>query len=1246
MPPLSTDYIFMSYSRRDDAVMRRIVAFLRERGIKVWVDNEELIPGTPVWEKEIEIAVQGASAVVVVLSPDSKDSEWVRREISLADQYERRVFPVLVRGDEKTSVSLRLIGRQYVDIRSNEEAGLNYVSATLLRYLEELNEREQNAKKEADRLAAQKIKTEKRLAARKAEEERIALEKVATERKAKEDADRLAAQKAEEERIALEKIATERKAKEDLDRLAAQKANEERIANEKNVGQVSNLTDENEKRLAAQKIEEERIAQEKVQADRKAKAEADRLAAQQMEQEPLEKQKAERETTQKAEEERIALAKMSERDTNRLSMRNTTKERLAHEIAKVQQNFAKLLAWKKTQDVKTESPKGELEKSPKTGWTRRKKILVITSVSLLILIFISYLTIQSLMPSYKTVQFILAHKNPSSFNFGRYIPEIDQVTFSPDGKLLASICWNCVHSIQLWDVNNGNSVQTLKVSGFRTIAFSPDGGSLAFGKYEQIGIWSVSDKVLLKTLNGHTGWIYSVAFSPDGQRLVSSSEDKTVRLWRVSDGSLLRTLEGHTDTVVSAAFSPDGKLIASSSTDNTIRIWQAGDGALLNILQELHTVSGKMSKGIAFSPDGQILASGSVEGMVHLWRVSDGALLNTLRGHNGAVNSVAFSPNGYTLASSSDDGTARLWRWSENTIQELFTVEDKLQGEYRDVTSIAFSSDGKLLASSANNGTIRLWDATVSQTVTTEVAPTNPLTASLSTITTTPTLPTETPIPTPALGIGSTEISPKDGMTLLYVPAGEFTMGSDVNPDEQPIHKVTLDSYWIDQTDVTNAMYAKCVSAGKCSPPVDTSHYGNSNYANHPVVYVSWNGALAYCSWAGRRLPTEVEWEKAARGPNANIYPWGNESPNANLLNSNQNFGDTTEVGKYPNGKSYYGAYDMAGNVWQWISSLYQPYPYDATDGREILSLSGSRVLRGGSWVNGNLIFRSANRYWFDPASSNYVFGFRCARSEANATNQAPTVTVAPISTQAPALGIGSNMIGKDGMTLLYVPAGEFTMGSDVNSDEQPIRKVYLDAFWIDQTEVTNKQYKACVDAGTCEPPSSTSSQTHPNYYGNPEFNDYPFVWVSWDKANRYCEVWIGGDLPTEAQWEKAARGTDTRSYPWGNEAPNKDLLNYNGNIGDTTLIKNYPNTASFYGTYDMAGNVSEWVNDFYSETYYQSSASSNNPLGPESGQSRVLRGGSWDQVGTLVRSALRGKSVPMYAYVNIGFRCSRGTSP
>lgn len=168
MPQLSSGHVFMSYSRRDDVVMRRVVSFLRKQGIKVWVDNERLTPGTPIWEEEIEKAIKGASAIVVVLSPDSKGSEWVRREISLADQYRKRVFPVLVGGDEETSITLRLINRQFVDIRENEDVGLGSLETALSIYLQELSTQEEKAKIEVQRLAREKARQE---AAEKAERE-------------------------------------------------------------------------------------------------------------------------------------------------------------------------------------------------------------------------------------------------------------------------------------------------------------------------------------------------------------------------------------------------------------------------------------------------------------------------------------------------------------------------------------------------------------------------------------------------------------------------------------------------------------------------------------------------------------------------------------------------------------------------------------------------------------------------------------------------------------------------------------------------------------------------------------------------------------------------------------------------------------------------------------------------------------------------------------------------------------------
>jgi serine/threonine-protein kinase len=257
-----------------------------------------------------------------------------------------------------------------------------------------------------------------------------------------------------------------------------------------------------------------------------------------------------------------------------------------------------------------------------------------------------------------------------------------------------------------------------------------------------------------------------------------------------------------------------------------------------------------------------------------------------------------------------------------------------------------------------------------------------------------------------------------------------------------------------------------------------------------------------------------------------------------------------------------------------------------------------------------------------------------------------PAPTLTPTLTPVPTLGIGSTQVSqKDGMVLVFVPEGEFTMGSNGGySDERPVHTVTLDAFWIDKTEVTNAMYALCVNEGVCQPPYNDRSYTRDTYFGDPQFDNYPVIFVDWNYATTYC-TWAGRRLPTEAEWEKAARGIDGRIYPWGNTEPDAKLLNFKGNIGDTTEVGSYPNGASPYGALDMAGNVWEWVDDWYGENYYRNSPSEN-PQGPSSGNYRVLRGGSWHDGANYVRSAYRDGNYFDYANSSYGFRCSLSTFP
>jgi len=263
-------------------------------------------------------------------------------------------------------------------------------------------------------------------------------------------------------------------------------------------------------------------------------------------------------------------------------------------------------------------------------------------------------------------------------------------------------------------------------------------------------------------------------------------------------------------------------------------------------------------------------------------------------------------------------------------------------------------------------------------------------------------------------------------------------------------------------------------------------------------------------------------------------------------------------------------------------------------------------------------------------------------KSPAPAVALSPTQTV----TAMPTMGIGSTQISpKDHMVQVYVPAGEFRMGTDptkdsrAEKDELPQHTVYLDAFWIDWTGVTNAQYARCVTDRQCTAPEDTSSITRHSYYGNVQYANYPVINVNWSQAQTYC-TWSGRRLPSEAEWEKAARGTDGRLYPWGDAAPDPGLANYNYQPGDTTAVGSYPSGASPYGALDMAGNVWEWVSDWYSDSYYQQSPA-RNPLGPDTGSDRVLRGSAWSEPAASNRSALRVGYDPNLGDIRVGFRCA-----
>jgi formylglycine-generating enzyme required for sulfatase activity len=243
------------------------------------------------------------------------------------------------------------------------------------------------------------------------------------------------------------------------------------------------------------------------------------------------------------------------------------------------------------------------------------------------------------------------------------------------------------------------------------------------------------------------------------------------------------------------------------------------------------------------------------------------------------------------------------------------------------------------------------------------------------------------------------KVRSNDGMEMVYVPGGSFVL-SEQGKSGQGAHQVTLDSYWIDQIEITNLQYARCVEAGVCRAPTTCSWgdptYEDDSYQDHPVVCVTWRMASTYCEWAGGRLPTEAEWDFAARGPERSRYPWGDrfDETRSNFCDASCSHTDarypdyddgyvqTSPAGSYPDGASWCGAMDMSGNVWEWVFDRYAPYETVDQDNPQGPTTGSERLIRGGSWYDTPDFNRADHRHPYDPQASIHLIGFRCAVSD------------------------------------------------------------------------------------------------------------------------------------------------------------------------------------------------------------------------------------------------------------------------
>jgi formylglycine-generating enzyme required for sulfatase activity len=536
----------------------------------------------------------------------------------------------------------------------------------------------------------------------------------------------------------------------------------------------------------------------------------------------------------------------------------------------------------------------------------------------------------------------------------------------------------------------------------------------------------------------------------------------------------------------------------------------------------------------------------------------------------------------------------------------------------------------------------------------------------------------------------------------VTVPPGSFEMGctpgdGECFPDEQPAHHVTLTrGFAMLATEVTVGQFQGFLRAsGRVAPPPP----GFAQTAGDPVVNVAWGEAAGFCQWLGGRLPTEAEWEYAARGGRtASRFPNGDSidltQANFDGTGGRDMWATTAPVASFA--PSTFGLFDMAGNVWEWCADWYSPSSYA---GAAAVDPAGPatgtlRVMRGGAWNCSPRSLRVTNRGRATPASRVPTVGFRCVREEAAGEAPPSTPAVAPTLATAPAPAASLSPTAMPPPTtvpasstaevvvptplpaspptpamvaaapaapaavaggaaraplerrsfppaaaeMVRLPAGEFEMGcvlgdADCDADEQPRHRIELDAgFWIDATEVTVAGYREFA-AATARPMPP-----------QPEWNgpDHPVVNVSWADADAYCR-WAGGRLPSEAEWEYAARGgVDGRKYPAGGTIGVGEV-NGDGTGGADRWEKAAP-VGSFppngFGLSDMIGNVWEWCADAYDAAAYSARAAGQ--PGAAAGRERVVRGGSWTSVAGRMRISYRFRLAPTETSVAVGFRCVR----
>ena len=585
------------------------------------------------------------------------------------------------------------------------------------------------------------------------------------------------------------------------------------------------------------------------------------------------------------------------------------------------------------------------------------------------------------------------------------------LAFSPSGDRLLTGSWDS--TARSWDLDSSDALTALlHERPVDTVAFSPDGNELAVGSRDRTTrIWDAHSGAPRLTLEGHRIDVLTVAWSPDGDALATGSWDGSVRLWDAHSGAHEGTLRGHREPVRSVRWSEDGTHVLTASRDGTARIWNArteleehsvSHGAALVDASFSPSERGLLTLGeneqvrgwnvkteraqpdlalegsntaLAHSPDRTRIAVASRDGSVSIRDADSRRELANLRGHTGPVIALAFSRDGSQLATGSRDATARVWDVDTGQRRSVFPHEGP-------VTSVAFSRGGRRLATASGDREARVWaldpalwlswgcnvlERRQGHDGSSEAAcrglPAMQASTSRRGSTDAESGPAKVSVATDLEAPQSITVH---GVELVLIPGGTFAMGSpadeqDRHGNEGPQHEVTLDSFYLARTEVTNGQYALFLEANPDAHKPTSWKNDRIGHEDQPVTGLSWYDAKAYCDWAGLVIPTEAQWEYAARAGTTTAY-WFGDAPEdlarfgwyeGNTGARERGFSQTRSHSVATKGSNPWGLFDMHGNAFEWTQDTFESYATAARPGdglRKPTVDEGNSVLRGGGW--------------------------------------------------------------------------------------------------------------------------------------------------------------------------------------------------------------------------------------------------------------------------------------------------------